>query len=82
MGYCVVMGKVNRHSCSFLAPLAKGQRVIVKALCPSCVHVAFHPSMRVSVNSSFKKLLRNYQLDFYQISQECSVDGPLSNSFK
>ena len=37
---------------------------------------------RASVNSSFKKLLRNYWLDFYQTSQECSLGGPLSNSFK
>ena len=33
-----------------------------------------------SVNFSFKKLLlRNYGLDFYQISQECSLGGPFSN---
>ena len=41
------------------------------------------PSVRASVNSSFKKLLlKKYGLDFYQTSQECSVYGPLSNSFK
>ena len=52
-----------------LAPLAKGQRAIVMALCPSWVRPAVSPygqlavrlCMRVSVNSSFKKLfLRNY----------------------
>ena len=65
---------------SFLAPLAEGQRAIVMALCPSCVR---RPFLRASVNSSFKKLLlRNYLLDFYEISQECSLSGPLSNSFK
>ena len=36
----------------------------------------------VSVRKLFKKLLhRNYWLDFYKISQECSLGGPLSNSF-
>ena len=40
----------------FLAPLAEGQRAIVMALCPSFVHACVRPS----VNSSFKKLLRNY----------------------
>ena len=41
------------------------------------------PSVRASVNFFFKKLLlRNYWLDFYQISQECSFGGPLLNSFK
>ena len=64
---------------TFLAPLAEGQRAIVMALCPSCVH----SSVRASVNFFFKKLLlRNYWLDFYQISQECSFGGPLLNSFK
>ena len=49
------------------------------ALCPSCVR----SSVSASVNSSFKRLLlRNHWLDFYQISQECSLGGPLSNSFK
>ena len=62
----------------FLAPLANGQEAIVMVLCPS-----IHPSVRASVNSSFKKLLiRIYWLDFYEISQECSIGGPLSNSFK
>ena len=28
----------------------------------------------VFVNFFFEKLLRNYWLDFYQISQECSLD--------
>ena len=42
------------------------------------------PSLRLcvhaSVNSSFKKLLlRNCLLDFYEISQECSLGSPLSN---
>ena len=55
-----------------LAPLAKGQRAIVMAW-----------GRRASVNFFFKKLLlRNYLLDFNQISQECSLGGPLSNSFK
>ena len=67
----------------FLAPLAKGQRAIVMALCPSCVCPSVRSSVRVSVNFFFKKLLlRNYWLDFNQISQECSLGGPLSNSFK
>ena len=40
-----------------LAPLAKGQRAIVMALCPSSVR----SSVRASVNFFFKKLLlRNY----------------------
>ena len=60
----------------FLAPLAKGQWAIVMALCASCVW----PSVLASVNFAFEKLLRNYWLDFYQISQECSLGGPLSNS--
>ena len=45
-------------------------------------HPAVRPSVCASINSSFKKLLRNYWLDFYEISQECSLGGPLSNSFK
>ena len=65
--------------CLFLCPLAKGQRAIVMALCPSC----FHVSVRSSVNFSFIKLyLRSYCLDFYQTSEECSLGGPLSYSFK
>ena len=49
----------------------------------SIVHSSVCPSVRASINSSFKKLLlRNYWLDFYKISQECSLGGPLSNSFK
>ena len=56
-----------------LAPLAEGQQAIVIAL----------SVVRASLNSCFKKLLlRNYGLDFYEISQECSLGGPLSNSFK
>ena len=40
--------------------------------------VSVGPCVHASVNSSFKKLLlRNYRLDFYEISQECSLDGPL-----
>ena len=67
----------------FLAPLAKGQRAIVMALCPLCVRPFVCLCVRASVNSSFKKLLlRNYWLDFYEISQECSLSGSLSNSFK
>ena len=63
----------------FLAPLAKGQRAIVMALCPSSVS----PSVHEAINFAFTKLLlRNYWLDFYQISQECSLGGPLSNSVK
>ena len=30
--------------------------------------------MRAFVNFFFKKLLKNNELDFYQISQECSLD--------
>ena len=30
--------------------------------------------VRVFINFFFEKLLRNYWLDFYQISQECSLD--------
>ena len=63
---------------TFLAPLVEGQRALIMVLCLACVR----PSVRRSVNSSFKKLLRNYWLDFYQISQECSLGGPFSNSFK
>ena len=65
---------------SLLAPLAEGQRAIVMAWGRrACVR----PSVRASVNFFFKKLLlRNYWLDFNQISQECSLGGPLSNSFK
>ena len=55
----------------------------------SIVCLSVHLSMRAcvcmcaSANSAFKKpLLRNYWLDFYEISQECSLGGPLSNSFK
>ena len=49
----------------FLATLAEGQRAIVMALCPSCVHLAVrlsvHLHVHASVNSSFKKLLlRNF----------------------
>ena len=66
-----------------LAPVAKGQRTIVMALCPSCIHLIVHACVRPSVNSSFKKLLRrNYWLDFYKILQECSLGGPFSNSLK
>ena len=78
-----IMGKVSsmHESLSmvrFLAPLAEGQRAIVMALCPLCPLCVC-----LSVNSSFKKLLlRNYRLDLYQTSQECSLGGPLSNSFK
>ena len=60
-----------------LAPLAEGQQAIVMVLCAS-----IRSFIRPSVNSSFKKLLRNCWLDFYEISQECSLGGPLSNSFK
>ena len=64
----------------FLAPLAEDQGTIVMVLCPFGVRLAVCPSMRASVNSSFKKLLlRNYKLDFYEILQECSLGGPLSN---
>ena len=49
----------------------------------SCVRPSVRSSVRASVNFFFKKLLlRNYWLDFNQISQECSLGGPLSNSFK
>ena len=70
-----------------LATLAKGQQAIVMALCPLCFRSSGRLSVRAcmsaSVNSSFKKLLlRNYRLDFYEISQECSLGGPLSNSSK
>ena len=62
-------------SLTFLAPQAEGQRAIVMAL-HACLDSSLHAS-------SFKKLLlRNYGLDFYQTSQECSFGGPLSNSFK
>ena len=47
-----------------------------------CVRPSVHVCVRASINSSFKKLLRNYPLDFYENSQKCSLDGPLSNSFK
>ena len=51
---CVAKGYMKY---SFLAPLAKGQRAIAMVLCSSCVC----PSARLSINSSFKKLLlRNY----------------------
>ena len=64
----------------FLAPLAEGQRAIVMAWGR---RASVRPSVRASVNFFFKKiLLRNYWLDFNQISQECSLGGPLSNSFK
>ena len=72
----------------FLAPLAEGQRAIVmawwrRAWVRVCVHASVRSSVRASVNFFFKKLhLRNYWLDFNQISQECSLGGPLSNSFK
>ena len=60
----------------FLAPLAEGQRAIVMAW-------GRRACVRACVNFFFKKLLlRNYWLDFNQISQECSLGGPLSNSFK
>ena len=65
----------------FLAPLAEGQRAIVIGLCLLCVHASVC-TMRVSVNFFFKELLRNCGLDNYQISQECSLAGPFSNSFK
>ena len=65
--------------CSPLMFYSTGQQAIVMALCPLCVRAC----ECVSINSSFKKLLlRNYWLDFYKISQECSLGGPLSNSFK
>ena len=49
----------------------------------SVVRASVRSSVRASVNFFFKKLLlRNYWLDFNQISQECSLGGPLSNSFK
>ena len=65
---------------SFLAPLAEGQRAIVMAWWR---RASVRSSVRASVNFFFKKLLlRNYWLDFNQISQECSLGGPLSNSFK
>ena len=68
--------------CMFLASLAEGQGAIVMALCPS-VSPSVRPSVGASVNSSFKKLLlKNYWLDFYEISQECFLGDPLSNSFK
>ena len=65
---------------AFLAPLAEGQRAIVMAWWR---RASVRPSVRASVNFFFKKLLlRNYWLDFNQISQEYSLGGPLSNSFK
>ena len=52
--------RVIARNKQFLAPLAKGQRAIVMALCPSCLCLSVRPCVRVSVNSSFKKLfLRN-----------------------
>ena len=49
----------------------------------SVMRPSIRSSVRASVNFFFKKLLlRNYWLDFYQISQECSFGGPLLNSFK
>ena len=55
---------------------------IVSVVRPS-IRLYICPCVRPSVNFSFKKLLlRNYWLDFYQISQECSIDDPLLNSFK
>ena len=56
--------RVFRMLPQFLAPLAKGQQAIVMALCPSCVRpsvsLSVHACVRASVNSCFKKLLRNY----------------------
>ena len=41
---------------SFLAALAEGQRVIVMALCPSCVCVCMRPSVCPSVHACVRKL--------------------------
>ena len=41
----------------FLAPLAKGQRAIVMALCLSCVPPSIRPCVR---KLCLQKLLRNY----------------------
>ena len=73
-----------RESRRFLAPLAEGQRAIVMAWGRrASVRPFVRSSVRASVNFFFKKLLlRDYWLDFNQISQECSLGGPLSNSFK
>ena len=53
--------------------------VVTSCVRPS-VRSSVRSSVRASVNFFFKKLLlRNYWLDFNQISQECSLGGPLSN---
>ena len=68
----------------FLAPLAKGQQAIVMALCPSCVCPSISLSVCLSVSACVRKLfLQNTSpQNFYEISQKCSLGGPLSNSFK
>ena len=43
-----------QFGCSpFLAPLAEGQRAIVMALCPSCVHLFVRQSVRACVHKLF-----------------------------
>ena len=44
--------------------------------CSVC-RVSVLSSVCASIIFSFKKLLKNYWLDFYQISLECSLSGPL-----
>ena len=57
--------------------------MLERALVRPSVRSSVRACVRASVNSSFKKLLlRNCLLDFYEISQECCLGGPLSNSFK
>ena len=71
----LVFSSTGQRPASYCHGVVSVMRLSIRPSVRSCV--------RASVNSSFKKLLlRNYLLDFYKISQECSLGGPLSNSFK
>ena len=74
----------NLDVSDFLAPLTEGQRAIVMALCPLSVRPPIHPFVCAYIlkfflqNTSPQKLLTGFLPNF----KECSLGGPLSNSFK
>ena len=63
---------------SFFAPLAKGQRAIVMALCPSCLRLSVRPSVRACVRKLFlqktrpQKQLTGFLRNFTGMFLRCS----------
>ena len=53
---------------SFLAPLAKGQRAFVMALCPSCIHSFVHACVhKLFLQKTSQKLLTGFLRNFTEM---------------